>query len=145
MSAPEIVVVGSANVDLVVFADRFPAPGETLAGTDFKMLAGGKGANQAAAAARMGAATRLLARVGDDLFAPMLRAELSGAGVDTDGVETVPGSTGTALITAVRGGSNNIVVVPGANASLRPEDIAREWRHIATAKLVLAQLEIPME
>ena len=145
MSAPEIVVVGSANVDLVVFSKRFPAPGETLDAKEFRIFAGGKGANQAAAAARMGIPTRLIARVGKDVFAPMLRAELSSAGVDVHAVETVTGSTGAALITTVDGGTNSILVVPGANASLVPEDIDREWERLRVAAFVLAQLEIPLD
>ena len=145
MNAPEIVVVGSANIDLVVSAERFAAPGETLAASSFQIFAGGKGANQAAAAARLGAATRLVARVGDDAFAPIVRSALADAGVELGGLLSTEGGTGTALITTVHGGQNSILVYPGANAHLRREDVDAAWPQFRGARVVLAQLEIPID
>ena len=142
---PSVAVIGSINMDLVLSAERFPAPGETLPGQDMRMFPGGKGANQAAAAAKLGAPTQIFARVGDDVFAPMLKEQLAAAGVDTAHVHAAAGSTGIALITTVPSGENSIVVVPGANALLRPEDIDHEWPRIRRASIVLAQLEIPVE
>ena len=86
-----VIVVGSLNVDLVIRSDRFVAPGETMHGTSFSMVSGGKGANQAAASARLGYPTRLFGRVGDDGFAPRLLGDLDAAGVDISAVDTVPG------------------------------------------------------
>ncbi len=140
-----IAVVGSVNVDLVVAAERFAAPGETITGRDFKTFSGGKGANQAAAAARLGARTQLFARIGDDGFAPGLLKDLRKAGVDIACVESTPGSTGAALITTVDDGQNSIVVVPGANGTVEPADIDQWWPAIGEADIVLAQLEIPID
>ncbi len=139
-----VAVVGSVNVDLVVTAERFAAPGETMTGRDFQIVSGGKGANQAAAAARLGARTQLFARVGDDGFAAGLLKDLRKAGVDITHVESNPGSTGAALITTVGGGQNSITVVPGANGSIEPADIDQWWPAIREAGMVLAQLEIPL-
>ena len=140
-----VVVVGSVNIDLAVTAERFAAPGETMTGRSFQMVSGGKGANQAATAARMGARTQLFARVGSDSFAPRLLKDLEAAGIDITHVESVPGSTGVAVITAIDGGQNSIVVVPGANGTMQPEDINRWWPAIRRAGIVAAQLEIPIE
>jgi len=134
-------VVGSVNVDLVVMAERFAAPDETMTGRNFQILSGGKGANQAAAAARLGTRTLLFARVGSDSFALGLLNDLEEAGVDITYVELTPGSAGA----AVDGGQNSIVVVPGANGTVQPADIDRWWPAIREAGSVLAQLEIPLE
>lgn len=141
--SPAVVVVGSINMDLVIRAERFVAPGETLSCQDFRMFSGGKGANQAAASAKLGVPTQLFARVGDDVFASMLKEELAAANVDVTQVQSGPGSTGMALITTVPGGQNSIVIVPGANALLSPDDVDRQWSLIRRAQIVLAQLEIP--
>ena len=144
-SQKPVVVVGSLNVDLVLVTERFVEPGETMAGQDFQIVAGGKGANQAAAVAGLGWPVRLFGRVGDDGFGGRLLSELEAAGVDVRGVETVAGSTGTALITTVASGENSIVTVPGANGTIEAADVERWWPEIREAGMVVAQLEIPME
>jgi ribokinase len=136
----KVVVVGSINVDLVVTADRFPRPGETLIGQSFTRYPGGKGANQAVAAARMGARTVMIGAVGADPFGAFMRDAMSRADIDTGLVRRVPDApTGTAAIT-VAGGENSIVVVAGANARLTVED--GSWP-IERGDVVVAQLEIP--
>ena len=139
-----VVVVGSANVDLVVDVARHPAPGETVLGGDLRRCAGGKGANQAVAASRAGgAATTFVGAVGRDDAAELLLSSLHGAGVATDAVERVDAPTGTALITVAPDGENTIVVAAGANARVRVTP--RSAAALATADVVLAQLEIPLE
>src|SRR5277367_4409213 len=115
-----IVVVGSINLDLVVGADRIPHVGETIIGNSFNTFHGGKGANQAVAAAKLEYPVSMIGNVGNDVFGPQLRKGLVDAGVDTTGVNTVEGPSGVALITLGRSGENNIVLVPGANAQLTP-------------------------
>ncbi|WP_263382275.1 ribokinase [Granulicella arctica] len=144
-TAKPVIVVGSLNVDLVVVAERFVTPGETMLGKSFRVVSGGKGANQAAASARLGYPTQLFGRVGDDGFGSRLIGDLEAAGVDVSGVGSVPGSTGTALITTVASGENSIVIVPGANGTIGPNDIDGWWPTIHEAGIVLAQLEIPMD
>ncbi|MDP9882913.1 ribokinase [Sinomonas atrocyanea] len=120
-----VVVVGSLNADLVFSAERMPAPGETVAGTGFAVHPGGKSANQAVAAARLGAAVRLVGSVGDDAHGRLLLASATAAGVDVSLVRTVGGvPTGVAGITVDAGGENSIVIVPGANALLGPDEVA---------------------
>ncbi|MCF4120992.1 ribokinase [Antribacter sp. KLBMP9083] len=139
-----VVVVGSANVDLVVDVPRHPRGGETVLGGELRRTPGGKGANQAAGAARAGGAdTVLVAALGRDDGAELLLRSLGEAGVHTTGVRRVGAPTGTALITVSPDGENAIVVAPGANDHLSVDDGAREL--IATADVVLAQLEIPLE
>lgn len=140
-----IVVVGSINLDLVARAQHIPRPGETIIGTDFQTFHGGKGANQAVAAAKLGHPTFMVGNVGDDSFGPQLRQALEDVGVKTDAVKTVPGSSGVALITIESGGDNNIVVVPGANALLTPEQLEEATPILRQAGFILAQLEIPLE
>ncbi|WP_460979047.1 PfkB family carbohydrate kinase, partial [Pseudactinotalea suaedae] len=139
-----VVVVGSANVDVVARVPRIPGPGETLLATSVARGAGGKGANQAVGAARAGGApTWFVGRLGDDGDAALLRASLLGAGVELDAVEISSEPTGTALISVSDDGENAIVVVGGANAdltSLSPTQLER----IATAGVVVAQLEVPL-
>ena len=124
----DLLVVGSANADLVIGVDRRPAAGETVLGSDLAVHPGGKGANQAVAAARLGARTALLARVGDDAHGRLLLDSQRAAGVDTVGVLVGGAPTGVALITVDPSGDNSIVVSPGANARLTPADVpgARE-------------------
>ncbi|WP_024303633.1 ribokinase [Pseudogulbenkiania sp. MAI-1] len=142
---PKIVVVGSINMDLVSLCGRFPAPGETLIGERFFTCHGGKGANQAVAARRLGAEVMLVGRVGDDGFGRELLAGLRQEGVDMRHVAVTPGvASGVATIT-VSGGENAIVVVPGANHALSPEDVRRAETDIAAADVLLTQLEIPLE
>ncbi|UQS23883.1 ribokinase [Amycolatopsis thermalba] len=139
----QVVVVGSANVDLVVDVPRHPGGGETILGGDLRRTPGGKGANQAVAAARAGGAeTTFAGALGTDESAELLLTSLERAGVRTDLVSRVDAPTGTALITVSPDGENAIVVAPGANARL--ELTAAQVERIAHADVVLAQLEIPL-
>jgi ribokinase len=145
MSGAQVVVVGSLNMDLVARAPRLPVPGETLGGTAFATVPGGKGANQAVAAARLGAATAMVGCVGDDAFGAALTAGLRADGVDTAGVRAAPGAaSGVALIVVDDQGRNGIVVVPGANGLLDPADVDRQRSAILAARLVALQLETPL-
>ncbi len=138
-----VLVIGSLNMDLVATCDRLPAPGETVAGTGFAALPGGKGANQAVAAARLGARVFMAGCVGADSFGAGLRAGLAAAGVDTTHLAEVPGPTGTALIAVDAAGANQIVVVPGANAATGPALIDRALAAIPGPGILLVQHEIP--
>lgn len=141
----DLLVVGSANADLVVGVDRRPAAGETVLGSDLAVHPGGKGANQAVAAARLGARTALLARVGDDAHGRLLLESQRSAGVDTTGVLVGGAPTGVALITVDPSGDNSIVVSPGANARLTPEDIRAAGPLLCASRVVSVQLEIPLD
>jgi len=146
MAAPRILVVGSVNMDLVTQVHHVPAAAENVRGDDIRSIPGGKGANQAAACARLGALTSFLGRVGDDAFGERLRRNLADCGVDTESLATVPGAaSGVALILVDAAGQNTIVVTPGANARLSPADVDAERRLVAEADAVLLQLEIPPE
>ncbi|MEU0372004.1 ribokinase [Streptomyces sp. NPDC006283] len=140
----DLLVVGSANADLVVGVERRPAAGETVLGSDLAVHPGGKGANQAVAAARLGARTALLARVGDDAHGRLLLDSQRAAGVDTAGILVGGAPTGVALITVDPSGDNSIVVSPGANARLTPDDIRAAGHLLARARVVSVQLEIPL-
>jgi len=140
-----IVVVGSINLDLVVTSQRVPVAGETLTGRQFQTHPGGKGANQAVAAARLGYPVRMVGRLGTDSFGRELRTHLDHAGVDTSAVQSVEGASGVALIIVEEHGENCIVVVPGANAQVTSEYVDSQWEYIRDAGMVLAQLEIPLE
>ncbi|MBA3847073.1 MAG: ribokinase [Planctomycetes bacterium] len=141
--AKPIVVVGSVNADLYVEIDRLPRPGETIAGDSAAVRAGGKGANQAAAAARLGCATWFAGHVGDDAFAAPLRSALKDAGVALDHLAPVAGPTGQALILLQAGGENSIILVGGANQHWDDGlDTATQAR-IAGAGMLLLQREIP--
>ncbi|MER7420541.1 ribokinase [Micromonospora peucetia] len=143
MRQTRVVVVGSANMDLVGTAAALPRPGETLLGTDFVMVPGGKGANQAIAAARAGASCAFLGAIGSDSFGVTLRARIAAAGVDTGQLRTTYGMSGVALVMVNAEGENAILVSPGANASMtcltEPELTA-----VRGADVLLAQLEIPV-
>ncbi|MER7848149.1 ribokinase [Kitasatospora sp. NPDC096077] len=141
----DVLVVGSANVDLVIGVERRPGAGETVLGSDLAVHPGGKGANQAVAAARLGARTALLARVGDDANGRLLLESQRGAGVDTRGVLVGGAPTGVALITVDPSGDNSIVVSPGANGRLTPEDVRAAGPLLRASRVVSAQLEIPVE
>ncbi|MEU0630465.1 ribokinase [Streptomyces sp. NPDC005989] len=141
----DLLVVGSANADLVVGVERRPAAGETVLGSDLAVHPGGKGGNQAVAAARLGARTALLARVGDDAHGRLLLESQKAAGVETAGVLVGGAPTGVALITVDPSGDNSIVVSPGANARLTPQDIRAAGPLFAAARVVSVQLEIPLE
>jgi ribokinase len=143
MNRKPIVVVGSINMDLVTRADRIPLPGETVHGSDFQMHPGGKGANQAVAAARLGYPVRMIGSLGSDTFGEKLRTQLVQSGVDTAMVRTCKGSSGIAVIAVAPNGENAIVVTPGANALVSPGDIDENMDAIREAGVVLAQLEIP--
>jgi ribokinase len=140
-----IVVVGSINIDLVARAGRIPAPGETLLGEDFATHPGGKGANQAVAVARLGHPVSMIGRLGDDGFGTQLRDHLTHTGVDITAVRTSPGSSGVAVIVVAGTGENSIVVVPGANALLTPQDLDDSIDILRSASAVLTQLETPLE
>lgn len=142
--AARITVVGSINMDLVVSTERLPSPGETILGTDFQRFGGGKGANQALAAARMGASVRLIGKVGTDEPGRALVGDLLRSGVEIGGIGRADGPTGTAIITVDRQGMNTIVVVPAANALLSPADVEAARDVIAGSDAVLMQLEVPM-
>ncbi|NEA52188.1 ribokinase, partial [Streptomyces sp. SID10815] len=141
----DLLVVGSANADLVIGVQRRPAAGETVLGSDLATHPGGKGANQAVAAARLGARTALLARVGDDAHGRLLLDAQRAAGVDPAGVLVGGAPTGVALITVDPSGDNSIVVSPGANGRLTPEDARAAAGLIGSARVVSAQLEVPLE
>ncbi|MFF3070406.1 ribokinase [Kitasatospora sp. NPDC057936] len=141
----DVLVVGSANVDLVIGVERRPGAGETVLGSDLAVHPGGKGANQAVAAARLGARTALLARVGDDANGRLLLESQRNAGVDTEGVLVGGAPTGVALITVDPSGDNSIVVSPGANGRLTPEDVRAAGPLFHASRVVSAQLEIPLE
>lgn len=142
--ASKITVVGSINMDLVTISNQVPKMGETLLGQEFKTIPGGKGANQAVAAARLGTDTTMVGCVGDDVFATELIEHLKKQGVDVAHVEQVCGSTGTATI-LVSGGDNSIIVVPGANHHVTPEFVESKREIIANSDYLLVQLEIPLE
>ncbi len=140
-----VTVLGSINMDLVVYTDRLPSSGETVLGTSFQTFPGGKGANQAVAAARMGARVAMLARVGDDAFGGQLMTNLRANWVDADWVKRTDTASGTALITVDREGRNTIVVVPGANGEVLPADLDSWQDALTAADVLMMQLEIPLE
>ncbi len=142
----EIAVVGSNMVDLIAYIDQMPKVGETLEADDFAMGCGGKGANQAVAAARLGGSVMMMTRVGDDMFADNTIANLQSCGVDTRFVEKVPGvSSGVAPIMVDRDSHNRILIIPGANKHLLPADIDAASDTLLQCKLIVMQLEIPLE
>jgi len=145
MAAPRIVVVGSINMDLVARVIRLPAPGETVTGRDLQYVPGGKGANQAVAAARLGATAVLCGRLGDDSFGDVLRSSLATTGVDTEHVLTTPGtSSGVAWIGVESSGANAITVIPGANGLVTLDDV-NVWEPVVkSADVILLQLEMPL-
>ena len=144
MTNPPVVVVGSVNMDLVATAFRIPVPGETVTASSFNTYPGGKGANQAVAIAKLGWPVHFIGKIGTDGFGQSLLAALREAGVDTSAVSTVAGPSGVALITTDAEGQNAIVVSPGANAHLSAGDILLHRALIASAGMVLAQLEVPL-
>lgn len=142
----KIVVVGSANTDMVVKAERLPGGGETVMGGDFAMVPGGKGANQAVCAAKLGADVTFVARLGDDLFADASMESFWNAAIDTRHVVRDPSApSGVALIMVDSKGENSIVVAPGANMRVTPADVDGARDAIAEADALVLQLEIPTE
>jgi ribokinase len=144
--APRIAVVGSANIDLVTFADKFPGPGETLFGQDFDMGFGGKGANQAVAARLCGAQVSMVARLGNDLFGPATITNFESHQIDTAHVRMLDGvSSGVAPIFVEPSGQNRIFVVKGANDRLLPADVDAAAPMLKQASCIILQFEIPLE
>src|SRR5579863_549197 len=143
---PRIAVVGSANVDLTTFTDRFPKPGETIFGQNFDLGFGGKGANQAVAARLSGAEVYMVARVGSDLFGPATIENFRKQGIDPTYVKQVEGlSSGVAPIFVEPNGQNRILVVKGANDALKPADVDAAAEMLKTADCIVLQFEIPVE
>jgi ribokinase len=139
-----VVVVGSLNMDIVAVAESLPRGGETILGTDFFKAAGGKGANQAYAAALLGGSVAMIGRVGDDEHGRQLVAGLAAAGCDVSGVRSIDAVTGVAVILVAATGENSIVVVPGANGRFVPTDLQADEQALRDAQFVLLQLEIPL-
>lgn len=143
---PHVVVVGSLNMDLVVRVPHLPAPGETILGDNFLNIPGGKGANQAVGAARMGAQVTMVGRVGDDEFGKALTGNLAKEGVDISNVSVdANAASGIAMITVDQDGQNSIVVASGANMALKPEDIRTAWKKISSVDVVVMPLEVSMD
>lgn len=146
MTHPEITVVGSINMDLVIRCSKLPLPGETILAGSAAEVCGGKGANQAVAAARAGGNVRMIGRVGNDAFAQRLVANLDDCGIDTSGVSHAENtSSGVAIVAVEDSGQNSIMVVPGANGLLSPDDIRRNQHVISSSKILVLQLEVPLE
>ena len=146
-SSPDgtIVVVGSVNVDLLAQVQRHPRPGETLHGTGGQMLPGGKGANQAVAAARLGARVAMVGAVGTDVQAEAALSALREAGVDLSHVAEIEGPTGLAIVTVAKDGENSIVVIAGANDAMDPGRVRAAAEVISAARIVVCQGEIPRD
>ena len=145
MSKSKIVVIGSTNTDMVIKTSKLPAPGETILGGDFYMNAGGKGANQAVAAARLGAEVTFVAKIGDDIFGQRAKELLIKEGIKCDYVFVDKNAaSGVAQIVVDAKGENSIVVAPGANNYLKTEDVMIAFDDIINAEIILMQLETPM-
>lgn len=146
MKQPSIVVLGGINMDLVALACRFPGTGETVVGNQFLTYAGGKGANQAVAAARMGARTAMVGRVGDDMFGPQLLDGLTKFGVDVSRVGiTIGESSGIALINIDDSAQNRIIQILGANTTCGDAEAAGVTSALADSSTLMLQLEVPVE
>ncbi len=145
MAVSRVIVVGSSNTDMIVRADRLPLPGETVLGGDLSTAAGGKGANQAVAAARVGADVTFVARVGGDMFGKQTLAAFRREGLHLDYVQQDADTpSGVALIVVGPGGQNIIAVAPGANRNLAPADVLAAQPAITQARVMVLQLEIPI-
>jgi len=145
MIEPSILVIGSANMDMVVRTGTFPSPGQTVFGNDFKAYPGGKGANQAVGVARLGGRCRFLGRVGNDDFGRSLKQSIASEGVNVDHLMLTEGiPTGTAMIVVDSKGENSIIVSSGANFALTPDDIFGNEELFQKSAVVLIQLEIPL-
>jgi ribokinase len=146
MSAASIVVVGSSNTDMIIRLDRIPHPGETILGGQFAMAAGGKGANQAVGAARAGGNVAFVACIGKDVFGEQALAGFVAEHINVEHVLSKPKApSGVALIFVAKNGENSIAVASGANSELSPADIGRARRLISGAKVLVMQLETPLE
>ena len=145
MSLKKILVVGSSNTDMVIKTNNFPAPGETILGGRFLMNAGGKGANQAVAAARLGGMVTFVGKTGDDIFGKQAIQQLEDEGINIDFVAVDhENPSGVAMITVDRKGENSIVVAPGSNGTLSPDDFDKAMSEFVDSEFVLMQLEIPI-
>ncbi len=141
----KILVVGSSNTDMVIKTHNFPVPGETILGGRFLMNAGGKGANQAVAAARLGGVVTFVGKIGDDIFGKQAVQHLEDEGINVGFVAVDPENpSGVAMITVDRNAENSIVVAPGSNGTLSPADFDKAWTKLAESDFVLMQLEIPI-
>lgn len=146
MKSSKILVAGSSNTDMVIKTASFPAPGETILGGSFFMNAGGKGANQAVAAARLGGNVTFIGKVGDDVFGRQAVRLLENEGINVSSVAVDPvNPSGVAMITVDRNGENSIVVASGSNGTMSPEDFDRAIQELDDSEFVLMQLEIPVE
>jgi ribokinase len=144
-TSKSIIVVGSSNTDMVIQTNKFPVPGETLLGGKFFLFPGGKGANQAVAAARLGGLVTFIAKVGNDIFGEQALQQFKKEGIRTDFIISDPSNpSGVALITVDAKGENTIVVAQGANGALTSEDIQKANKEFENTSLVLMQLEIPL-
>ncbi len=142
----KIVVIGSLNMDFVIETPHRPRGGETVQGSSVSQVPGGKGANQAYAAGKLGGDVRMIGAVGDDGPGEALKGNLERAGVDTEGIATISGeATGQAFITVDESGENSIVIIAGTNACVTRELIQRSIRHIQESDIVIMQLEIPLD
>lgn len=145
LPAPPIVVIGSINMDLVAGTPSIPLAGQTLIGDGFTTTPGGKGANQAVAAARLGAHIHMVGMVGGDVFGAALVSNLAQAAVNTSSVSQAQGASGVAMIAVAASGENSIIVIPGANGKVTPAVIDQHEALIASSCMVLCQLELPLE
>lgn len=146
MTQAKIAVVGSNMVDLITYTSRMPAPGETLEAPSFELGCGGKGANQAVAAAKLGADVVMVTKVGDDIFGKNTMHNLESFGIDTTHVTQVQGtSSGVAPIFVEPSGENSILIIKGANATLSPDDVDAAEDKLRQAALILMQMEVPLE
>jgi ribokinase len=145
-AAKSILVIGSSNTDMVIQAGKFPLPGETILGGKFLLFPGGKGANQAVAASRLGGNVTFIAKVGNDIFGEQALQQFKKEGISTQFIATdAENPSGVALITVDAKGENTIVVAPGANGALTPDDVQKAKTEFDQADTVLVQLEIPMD
>jgi ribokinase len=145
MRNPCIVVVGSSNIDMIAYAKRLPEKGETVYGESFALGFGGKGANQAVMASRLGAEVHMVNTLGDDVFGETTIANYKEQGIDTSYIARVPGSSGVAPIWVEPDGTNRIIIVPGANNAMTPEQATSAIASIPNIAVVIGQLEIPQE
>jgi ribokinase len=140
----KIVVIGSLNMDLIAVTPRLPLAGETILGRQFLNEPGGKGANQAFAAAKLGGDVAMMGRIGTDDHGKRMRANLQAVNCDVQGLQEIEGSSGIAMVLVAESGQNSIVVIPGANERYLPADLHADLKYLAGAELALLQLEIPL-
>jgi ribokinase len=146
MSTPKVVVIGSCNMDIYSWTHHLPEPGETVIGDRYWMGMGGKGANQAVSACRLGAEVSMVSRVGNDLFGQRMLETLRGYGVNCEAIQTDPhAGSGVALVVVDKIPENIIVVIPGANMCITPEDVEAAAGKLQAADVLMMQLEIPLE